>query len=162
MSESVGGATSGQVTPPACNEARVLLMGFIDGELDAGASRKLEDHLAVCVDCRREEQAYRRLGEVTGAMIEHGVPIDTARAWERIYDRIARSLGWALLWLGVTLLAGFGLWHVMTGILLDSSVPVVVRLGVGSLVMGLLLLLVNIARERAYLYRTERYKEVVR
>ncbi len=137
-------------------------MGFIDGELEADASRRLEDHLAVCVSCRREEQAYRRLGEVTEAMIEQGAPIDTARAWERIYDRIARSLGWALLWLGVTLLSGFGLWHLMMNVLLDASVSLVVRLGVGSFVGGMLLLLVNIARERAYLYRTERYKGVER
>lgn len=46
--------------------------------------------------------------------------------------------------------------------LLDPEVPLVIRLGVGTLTLGALLLLTNILRERLYRRKTERYDEVVR
>ena len=34
-----------------CDEARILLHALIDGELDAGHAREVEDHIAGCAAC---------------------------------------------------------------------------------------------------------------
>ena len=52
-----------------CDEARIKLMEFLDGELAPAEVPRLEDHLAVCVSCRREEMAYRRLEEKRGVRV---------------------------------------------------------------------------------------------
>ncbi len=145
-----------------CADARVLLMGFIDGELSADEARQVEDHLAVCPACRGELASYQQLGRAADSLATEAPLVNTDLAWERIYDRITRGVGWLLLWVGVTLMAGFGLWAFGSEFLLDSEVPLVMRLGAGTFAVGSLLLLVNILRERLFRRKTERYDEVVR
>lgn len=145
-----------------CAEARVLLMGLMDGELGAHDKRRVEDHLAVCPACRAELASYQRLGRATDELGRQEINVSTELAWERIYDRIARQAGWALLWVGITLLSGYGLWQLGSNFLLASNVPLVLRLGVGAFGAGALLLLVNVVRERLFRHKTERYNEVQR
>ena len=145
-----------------CADARVLLMGFIDGELSADEARQMEDHLAVCPACRGELATYQRLGHAADSLAKEERSVNTDLAWERIYDRITRGVGWLLLWAGITIMAGWGLWVFGEGFLLDSEVPLVLRLGLGAFTLGALLLLVNILRERLYRRKTDRYDEVIR
>lgn len=147
-----------------CEESRVLLMGHIDGELEGALRARLEDHLSVCVACRAEEEAYRRLGRMTEAAL--GEEISTRLAgpdpWPSVYGRLERGIGWLLFGLGLLLLGGYGLWQLLGEFLLDPTVPVVVRLGVVSLSAGLLVLLASVARDTLRGYRSERYREVQR
>ena len=146
-----------------CEEARVWLMGYIDGELEPGQRRAVEEHLAVCVSCRSDELAYRRLGHVaeTTLTAEDG-SVDTAAAWTSIYTRIERGVGWTLLWIGILLLSGFGLWQLFSEFLLNSEVPIVYRVGTGAFTLGALVLLVSFLREHLHKYGSERYREVER
>lgn len=147
-----------------CEESRVLLMGYIDGELDDVARVRLEDHLGVCVACRAEEQAYRRLGRMTEDALGGEVSARLAGPdpWPSVYGRIERGIGWLLFGLGVLLLGGYGLWHFSAEFLLDSSAPLAVRLGVAAMSVGLLVLLASVARDTLRGYRSERYREVKR
>jgi predicted anti-sigma-YlaC factor YlaD len=145
-----------------CADARVLLMGFIDGELSADEARQIEDHFAVCPACRGELATYQQLGRAADSLAKEEPFVNTDLAWERIYDRIARGAGWLLLWVGITLMAGWGLWVFASEFLVDPDVPLVMRLGVGAFALGCLLLLVNILRERLYRRKTDRYDEVIR
>lgn len=146
-----------------CDEARVLLMAYIDGEIEPGEASRLEDHLAVCVDCRREERAYRRLEEVTGEMMSEEVARpEVEAAWDRIYWRLERTLGWILMSLGLIILASWGAWELLNEFLLDPEAPLVARVGVGTLAAGAVVLLISIGRERWLAYKTERYREVER
>lgn len=149
-------------TVPGCADALVLLMGLIDGELPSREARRVEDHLAVCPSCRAEYAAYRRLGEAADTLASEDVAMNAEHAWERIYDRLTRSAGWLLLWVGLTLMLGWWLWELGTAFLTDPEVPLVLRLGVAAFVGGMLLLTMNFLRERLYRRKAERYDEVVR
>jgi len=146
-----------------CEEARVLLMGYLDGELQPAEVRHIEDHLAVCVQCRREEQEFRKLGEVTEEMLNEEIAaLDVEDAWQNIYRRLERSTGWLLLSAGLILLAGYGAWALLTEFFFDPEAPIVARLGVGATLGGSIVLLVSIGREVLTKYRGERYREVKR
>lgn len=146
-----------------CDEARVLLMGHIDGEISDGDRGRLEDHLAVCVECRSEERAYRQLGKVTAAALRHpATTADAGVAWMRIYERLESGLAYALLWIGISMLSLYGLWQMASEYLRDPAVPVVVRFATGFLTAGALLLLISFIRDRLRRYRSERYGEVQR
>lgn len=145
-----------------CEEAGVLLMGYLDGELEPGTVRRLEDHLAVCVACRREERAFRDLGRMTQESLDEEVQVSTAQVWESIYARIERRVGWVLLWIGILILSGYGLWQLVGEFLLDSDVPLPARLGGGALAAGGLVLLVSFLRETLAKHGSERYREVQR
>lgn len=148
-----------------CDEARILLMGYIDGELAVVDRQRTEDHLAVCVACRREEQVYRELGRVTAAVGRVDVAAadaDAGVAWMRIYERLEGGLAYVLMWAGLALLGGYGLWQLGAGLLMDGEVPLIVRLGIGTLTAGALLLLISFIRDRVRRHRSERYREVER
>lgn len=146
-----------------CEEARILLMGYLDNELASDEVRQLEDHLAVCVECRREEQEFRKLGEVTEEMLnEEIVGFDIDDAWQNIYRRLERSTGWLLLSAGLILLGGYASWALLTGFFLNGEESIIARLGVGAVLGGAIVLLVSIGREVLTKYRSERYREVQR
>lgn len=144
-----------------CEEARVLLMGYIDGELGPAKAGRLEDHLALCVSCRREERSFRSLGDLAESGLQGG-DVSTEQAWEGIYGRLERRVGWTLLWIGILVLSGFGLWQFVGEFLTAPDVPIAVRVGVGTLVGGCLVLLVSFVRETLARGRSERYREVQR
>ncbi len=46
-----------------CDEAKILLHALIDGELDAGHAREVEDHVAGCASCAAELAAFREMSK---------------------------------------------------------------------------------------------------
>ena len=136
-------------------------MGYLDNELQPDEVRQLEDHLAVCVECRREEQEFRKLGEVTEEMLNEEIAVlDVDDAWQNIYRRLERSTGWLLFSAGLILLGGYASWALLTEFFLNPEEPIVARLGVGAMLGGIIVLLVSIGREVLTKYRGERYREV--
>ena len=58
-----------------CDEAKILLHALIDGELDAGHAREVEDHIATCPDCAAELAAYREMSKaIAGADLRYTAP----------------------------------------------------------------------------------------
>ncbi|MBO4221270.1 anti-sigma factor [Bradyrhizobium neotropicale] len=47
-----------------CEEAEVLLQALIDGELDAGHAREVEDHVAGCTRCTELAKDYRAISRM--------------------------------------------------------------------------------------------------
>jgi anti-sigma factor RsiW len=58
-----------------CDEAKILLHALIDGELDAGHAREVEDHIAGCPHCAAELAAWREMSKaVAGADLRYTAP----------------------------------------------------------------------------------------
>ncbi|HEY0330531.1 MAG TPA: anti-sigma factor [Rhodopseudomonas sp.] len=50
-----------------CDEAEILLHALLDGELDAGNSRAVEQHLADCPRCAAQLRGYRQMQAIIAA-----------------------------------------------------------------------------------------------
>ncbi|SHJ66888.1 Transmembrane transcriptional regulator (anti-sigma factor RsiW) [Bradyrhizobium lablabi] len=58
-----------------CDEAEILLHALIDGELDAGHAREVEDHIAGCPACAAALADYREMSKaVAGADLRYTAP----------------------------------------------------------------------------------------
>jgi anti-sigma factor RsiW len=58
-----------------CDEVEILLHALIDGELDAGHAREIEDHIAGCPACAAELAAYREMSKaIAGAGLRYTAP----------------------------------------------------------------------------------------
>ena len=58
-----------------CDEAEILLHALIDGELDAGHAREVEDHIAGCPRCAAALAGWRELSKaVAGADLRYTAP----------------------------------------------------------------------------------------
>jgi anti-sigma factor RsiW len=66
-----------------CDEAEILLHALIDGELDAGHARAVEDHIAGCPRCAAQLRAYREMSKaVAGADLRYKAPPELRRRIE--------------------------------------------------------------------------------
>jgi anti-sigma factor RsiW len=66
-----------------CDETEILLHALIDGELDAGHAREVEEHIKACPRCAAELAAYREMGQaVAGADLRYAAPPELRRRIE--------------------------------------------------------------------------------
>jgi anti-sigma factor RsiW len=58
-----------------CDEAELLIHALLDGELDAGHAREVEDHIAGCPRCAAQLRAYREMSNaVSDADLHFAAP----------------------------------------------------------------------------------------
>jgi len=71
-----------------CDEAEILLHALIDGELDAGHAREVEDHVAGCAACAAALRDYRAMSKaVAGAGMRYKAPLELRRRIEASLPR---------------------------------------------------------------------------
>jgi anti-sigma factor RsiW len=90
-------------TEMTCDEAEILLHALMDGELDAGHAREVEEHLAGCVRCTAQLAAYRQMSKsMAGADLSYTAPLALRRRIEatlpqrRVPNRRAVLRGFAM------------------------------------------------------------------
>ena len=147
----------------SCDTWKPLLAGYIDAELTGEEEQRLKGHLSHCADCRREHMELKELAGVTMEMKSQGLPdAFWDRYWLSIYNRLERGVAWVFLSAGAALLVGYGLWVFTSELLVDASTPLIVRVGVAMLAVGLAVLVVSSIRERWRRWKVDPYKEVQR
>ena len=71
-----------------CDEAVILLHALIDGELDAGHAREVEDHIAGCPRCAAALRDYREMSQaVASADLRYKAPLELRRRIEASLPR---------------------------------------------------------------------------
>jgi predicted anti-sigma-YlaC factor YlaD len=144
-----------------CDEIKILLSALLDGELSIEEKKMVTEHLANCDNCREEYVKMKKLKEVTDTMKYLDLP-DRLMAgyWQEIYNRIERGFGWIFLSLGAIILLGFGTWELLNNFFLDSRPPLVLKIGLGTFLIGIIVMVVSVLRERLYSRAHDRYEEV--
>ena len=140
-----------------------MISGKLDGELTPDQEQELNEHLETCPVCRKEYDELLKLKEVTSDMRFTDLPDRYwAGYWNDIYNRLERGVGWIFLSLGAIIVLGFAAWELLDKFLLETSVPLLLRFGVGVGIIGFIILLVSVLRERLFARKHERYEEVER
>jgi anti-sigma factor RsiW len=104
-----------------CDEAKILLHALIDGELDAGHAREVEDHVAGCAACAEQLAAYREMSKaVAGADLRYAAPLGLRR-------RIEASLPQASAPSRRAVLRGFAMGSAVSAIAATGLVAIVLR-----------------------------------
>ena len=142
-----------------CDEVRTLLSGYIDGELDEKDRDIVEQHLAVCEACRAEHAKLKRLEEVTSEMkfIEPAKEV-WDDYWSRVYNRLERSAGWTVFVVGVVVWVAWGVYCFVT----NPAIKAVEKVIIAAPIIGVLILLISVIRERAYKSKFDKYSKEVK
>lgn len=142
-----------------CARANELLMARLDGEITPGELAELERHLGSCEECRRESEEMSELSGLVGEIrLARPSQEDMMRYWPSVYARIERGMGWGLLVVGAGIWVGYGVCAFLTNPMMEALTKLLVALPV----VGVLMLLVSVIRERLIVSKTERYGEVDR
>jgi predicted anti-sigma-YlaC factor YlaD len=144
-----------------CDQIKMLLSGLVDNELMPEQKQTLTEHLVTCEDCRQEYSKLLKLKEATDNMKYMDLPDRLwAGYWHGIYNRIERGIGWIFLSLGTIILLAFAAWEFLNDFFLDSHVPLVLKIGLGAVILGIIVLMISILRERLFSRAHDRYEEI--
>jgi len=144
-----------------------LLSAYVDGELTTTDVARIEAYLNLPEEksgpVRREINSLREFAALTGAMRLHAAPPEEWEVfWRSVYNRRERSLGWLLLSLGLAVVTAWGVWEMLTKLLAADGLPWPVKGGALVTLVGLVVLVVSVVRERRYKRARTRYKDIIR
>lgn len=142
-----------------CGRFRELMMAALDNEISEEDLRELESHLETCAECRREFEELAAVADMVGDIeLPRPSEEEMMKYWPSVYARIERGMGWGLFIVGAVIWVGYGVFLFLT----DPSTGALTKFLVALPVVGVIMLLISVIRERCHVSRTERYKEVER
>jgi len=140
-----------------------LLLRVVDGVASDTEREEFTNHIRSCEECRREYGEFKNLEEFMSAVKLKDLSEDARSAyWHSLYNRLERGIGWILLSLGAILLLGFGGFMLIREFITDSTVSVVLKIGVCVLLAGFIVLLVSVLKERLFVRKYDKYSKEVK
>lgn len=142
-----------------CEPFKGLLVGLLDGELTSDEACQINDHLTRCAACRAEyEQLRETTGKLTAISFQEPDDVVLAQVWKSPFSRLARNTSLFMIVGGYASLIGYGLFEILT----SGKKELPAKMGLAAIVLGFLILLVQLIRERVRTYKTDPYKEIER
>lgn len=143
--------------------ARQLIMAAIDYEISDEELRELAGYIKKYPELEEEFKNFNRIKEMT--MNVHYMPPSGSvwdTYWLGVYNRLERGIGWILFSLGAIVLLIYGLYSMIESILVDVDIAWWVKIALFSVIAGAVILLVSVIREKVFLHKSERYKDIKR
>ena len=145
------------------DRARELMMRALDGEISDTQNAELERLIATDEFLHAE---WDRLLTVKSKTSELKLQRPPDELWEgymdSVYRRVERGIGWILLSVGAVVLLSYGLWQGIKELIGDLTVPWFVKGGVLALLIGIVILIVSVIREKYFVFQDDPYRDVHR
>ncbi len=142
-------------------EIKKLIPAYHADVLDKQQKRSVDEHIRTCAECRQEFEEMNKFEEVMQKMAFKQPPKETWEMyWTSVYNRLERGIGWIFLSIGAMILFFFGGYKMVESIIQDPQTPLLLKVGVLTFMAGLVVLLVSIGREKLFVDKRERYKEI--
>jgi hypothetical protein len=154
---------SDQASANRVERFQLLLMGAIDNELTPEQWAEFQ-HLLSQDRARAEEwKRYQQLKEVTHAM-KFKSPSNEVwdNYWTRVYNRIERGIGWIIFSIGAIILLTYGIFKAVESLIADPKLEGIVKVGIIAVILGLVILIVSVVREKFFIQKSDPYKEIQR
>jgi ferric-dicitrate binding protein FerR (iron transport regulator) len=145
------------------SRAAALMMQALDGEISEAQKAELEALIESDDLLQAEWERLSRVKDTAGRMKLTQPPDEL---WEEfmdsVYRRVERGIGWILLSIGAIVLISYGLWQGIQNLIGDVTLPWYVKGGVLALLVGIVVLIVSIIREKFFVFRDDPYRNVDR
>ena len=142
---------------------QLLIARSLEGSLSADEQRELDELMAARPEVRREVESLRSVKEVTMELRFKKPPEEMwARYWAGVYARLERGVAWVLISIGGALVLAVATYRLVEALVQDTAMPLIMKLGIVALVLGGAILLVSVVREKWFLRKSDRYREVER
>lgn len=149
--------------PPGLDRIRQLMMAALDEEVSAAEVEELNRALEADAQLKEEWLRLKRAKEVTSMMQVRTPPEEVwGRFWQDVYNRVERGVGWILFSLGLVTLIGYGMWQAVGNLLADTDAPFAIKIAFFAILIGMVILIVSVVREKLFTRRHDAYKEIER
>ena len=138
-----------------------LIQKSMDMELTPEEKKYLKECLSN-PELKQELEIYNKIVEILN-MTKYETPEDKIwnNYWSKIYNRLERQIGWILTSISGIILLFYFLVLIFKNIL-ASNIAVWLKTVIILFLLGISILLVSIFRERLYIMKKERYKDIKR
>lgn len=140
-----------------------LMMRALDDELTVEERAEFNSWLAREPESLEEWKRLSRAREVMMGMKLRNPPEEVWDGyWTSVYSRVERGVAWLLVSVGAIIVGGWAIWKWIEALLHDTAMPAPVRYSMIALFVGLLILLVSVARHRFNVRKSDPYKDIQR
>jgi hypothetical protein len=139
------------------------IMAFIDGELPADEMIEIKRMIDREKSYREKYNELLKIKEVTHAMKLKKLPeMYWDEYWQHIYNRLERGISWILISLGAIIVLSYVLWNFVNQLIVDKNLDPILKIGIFILLIGAIILLISVIREKLIVKKIDKYKEVER
>ena len=139
-----------------------LIEKCFDNELNVDEKTEF-DSLLQNKDLKNEFEEQKRVKEVLGKMKLKNPTVEVwDKYWLGVYDKLERGIAWIAVSVGFLILIIYGSIEAVEKFLVDTQTPEIVKFGISILVIGGLILLFSVIREKFFTHTRDKYKEVQR
>ncbi|MFH0990398.1 MAG: hypothetical protein V1799_10335 [bacterium] len=142
---------------------QTILVKALEGTLSASERKEFDILLQANSDFAFEWRTMKPITEATMAL-KFRVPNEETwdRYWAGVYSRMERGFAWLLMSIGGAIIIALALFQGSMAIAQDTAMPLIFKIALGVLFLGVGVLLVSVIREKWVIGKTDKYKEVIR
>ncbi|VAX19461.1 hypothetical protein MNBD_IGNAVI01-1542 [hydrothermal vent metagenome] len=139
-----------------------LIERYFSDELTSDEKNEF-DSLLLNKNLRDEFEEQKGVKEVLDKMKLKNPSVEVwDKYWLGIYNKVERGLAWIAVSVGVLILIIYGSIEAVENFLADTQTPGIVKFGISALVIGGIILLFSVIREKLFTGTRDKYKEVQR
>lgn len=139
------------------DRARQLLMGLIDGELTTDETRDIHEQLSRSESLRDEYELIQAANGVLELLSETRIDEKLLRhVWKSPFRRVMRAVSYGMIAVGFFALFAMGLEQYFN----HGEQHLLLSVSVGGVLLGVILLLLQVIRDRMIVYKTDPYRDI--
>ena len=139
------------------------VMAYLDGELSPAEAEQVRRNIQVDERYRKAMQSLLEIKEATSEMKLKKLPeMYWDDYWKHVYNRIERGISWVFISIGAIILLSFGFWQLFNSVLDDPSMHPILKAGIFIIMIGTVILIVSILREKLMIRKIDKYRGIER
>ena len=143
----------------ACEKYRPMLVGLTDDELTPEEISDVNQHLNRCASCRNEfDDLSKQSEQFELPSFKEPEDVVLEQLWKSPFSRLTRNAGISMIIGGYMALIGYASFL----FLMDNNEDALPKMAIAAMIIGFLILLGSVIRERIATYRIDQYKDVER
>lgn len=146
------------------NERFIFLMEkYFENELDEKEKLEFNSLISNSNSLRKEFEEQKRIKEVLNKMkLKNPSKEFWDGYWTRLYNKLERGIAWTAISIGAIILIAYGSIQAVNQFFADKQTPLIVQIGTVALVFGIIVLIFSVIREKYFISKHDKYKEVQR
>lgn len=140
-----------------------LLNKALDNELTENEKSEFENLLSTSQEFRDEWNSLIKIKEITSTMKFKNPPEELwEKYWLGIYSRLERGVAWILISIGATIILIYSGFKLVESIIENQTLSWILKVAILAMIIGFSILIVSVIRERFFLRKSDKYKEIIR
>lgn len=141
----------------------LLAEKYLDNDLSPSEKEEIENIFLQEPNYKTELEEQKKVKEVLKKMTLKNPSKEMWDGyWLGIYNKLERGIAWIAVSIGFIIVAAYAVIKAVNSFLADTQTPVILKFGIAALVIGVLILLFSVLREKIFTHKKDKYKEVQR